>query len=323
MSGPISDFIDVNFRHFNAATLKDAADAYIAHIDKGGLMFLSMAGAMSTGELGVSLAPMIRAGKVSGISCTGANLEEDLFNLVAHDHYERFGDYHNLTPEQDRQLYKLHVNRVTDTGIPEAEAMAPVEELVVERWQHAQVTGEPIFPHQVLYDIINAGSLEQHYQGDTEESWLVAAASVDLPLFVPGWEDSTLGNVFAAECFHGRLEPTTVKGGIAYMMALADWYHATSQEHDLGFFQIGGGIAGDFSICVVPLLEQDCGLTDTKKWTYFCQVTDADESMGGYSGALPSEKITWGKLDPKTPMFGIKGDASLICPLMFAKVLGW
>lgn len=319
----VSAFIGAHYHHFNAATLKDAAAAYRQHLAGGGQMFLSMAGAMSTAELGRSLAPMIRAGAVSGICCTGANLEEDLFNLVAHDHYERYGSYHDLTPQQEQRLYKRHLNRVTDTGIPEQAAMTPIEDAVISRWTQAQDAHHPIFPHEPLYDILRTGVLQQEYEGDPAHSWLLAAAERDLPIFVPGWEDSTLGNVFAAQCLKGELDPLTIKSGIEYMMALADWYRATSAQHDLGFFQIGGGIAGDFSICVVPLLEQDLGLTDTKKWTYFCQVTDADESMGGYSGALPNEKITWGKIAPDTPKFSVKGDATIVVPLIFAQVLGW
>ena len=310
-----------HYHHFNANAVKQASDAYIKHLEDGGLMFLSMAGAMSTAELGRSLAPMIREEKVSAVCCTGANLEEDLFNLVAHQHYEMFEKYHDLTPAEEIRLYKRHVNRVTDTGIPEQAAMTPIEDAVIARWQEAKDTHTPIFPHEALYHLLRSGELQGEYEGDPANSWLMAAAEVDLPIFVPGWEDSTLGNVFAAECLKGHFEPTTIKGGIDYMMALADWYADTSKAHGLGYFQIGGGIPGDFAICVVPLLEQDCGLKGTRKWEYFCQITDADESMGGYSGALPNEKITWGKIDPTTPSFVIKGDATIIAPIVFACVL--
>src|SRR6266511_3658122 len=126
-TGSISQFIDRHYRHFNAAVLKDAADAYIAHLDRGGKMMITLAGAMSTGELGISLAEMIRQDKVHGISCTGANLEEDIFNLVAHEHYVRIPNYRDLTPQDEEKLLKKQLNRVTDTCIPEEEAMRRVE----------------------------------------------------------------------------------------------------------------------------------------------------------------------------------------------------
>ena len=98
VSGPVSQFLRHHFRHFNAAALIDAAEAYRAHLDKGGKMMVTLAGAMSTAELGLSLAEMIRQDKVHAISCTGANLEEDIFNLIAHDFYERVPHYRHLTP---------------------------------------------------------------------------------------------------------------------------------------------------------------------------------------------------------------------------------
>jgi len=322
-SGQVSAFIGEHFRHFNAATLKDAAEAYVKLLDGGGQMFLSMAGAMSTAELGRSLAPMIRAGKVHGICCTGANLEESVFDLVAHDEYERLPQYDELHPDEEAELYERHINRVTDTGIPEKAAMSPIEGLFTSRLEAAQQRGDRVFPHEILFDILTGKTLEPQYQGDPKDCWLLAAADKNLPIFVPGWEDSTLGNVFAAACLEGTYEPTLVKSGIEYMLELAAWYQKTSKAHDVGFFQIGGGIAGDFSICVVPLLEQDAKIKGIKKWSYFCQVSDAVTSYGGYSGAAPNEKITWGKLDPNTPSFAIESDASICVPLIFAHVLGW
>ena len=321
--GAVSTFLAEHFRHFNAATLHDAAEAYNAHIAKGGQMLVSLAGAMSTAELGRCLAPMIRANKIHAISCTGANLEEDLFNLVAHDEYERMPDYHELTSTDDAALATRNINRVTDTGIPEQAAMTPIEEAVTALWKRNRANGVRVFPHEILYELIERKTLEAQYQGDPANSWLVAAQEAHLPIVVPGWEDSTLGNVFAAECLAGTYPPTMVKGGIEYMMTLAGWYQHTSKDHPMGFCQIGGGIAGDFSICVVPLLAQDAKVTGVPKWQYFVQFTDADETMGGYSGALPNEKASWGKLPPDAPMFNVKGDATISFPLLCALVLRW
>src|SRR5215204_4546617 len=119
--GPISQFVDRHYRHFNAASVRDASEAWTRHLDGGGVMLLTLAGAMSTAELGISLAEMIRQGKVHAITCTGANLEEDLFNLVARSHYERLPHYRELTAQQEEELLRRHLNRVTDTCIPEEE----------------------------------------------------------------------------------------------------------------------------------------------------------------------------------------------------------
>ena len=320
--GSVSVFIAEHFRHFNAATLHDAAEAYKAHLAKDGQILISIAGAFSTGELGRSLAPMIRAGKVHAVSCTGANLEESIMDLLGHDDYEHFPDYHEHTAEDDAALAARKVNRVTDVGVPES-AMTPLEKAMRARLTQAVKDNDRLFPHEMLYDIITSKELEPHYQGDPEKCWLAAAAAQDLPIVVFGWADSTLGNVFAAECLDEKFEPTLVRGSIEYMMELADWYTEASATHPMGFVQCGGGISGDGPICVVPMLKQDAKRKDTPLWQYFVQLTDADESMGGYSGALPNEKASWGKLPPDAPMFNVKGDFSISFPLLAAYVMGW
>jgi deoxyhypusine synthase len=321
---PVRDFARRHFRHFNAAALVRAAEDYEKHLAAGGKMMVTLAGAMSTGELGLSLAEMIRRGKVHAISTTGANLEEDVFNLVAHDHYVLVPNYRDLTPGEDRELLDRHLNRVTDTCIPEEEAMRRIERAVLEEWQRAEGEGERLFPHEFLYRVLRSGRLRDCYQIDPRDSWVVAAAECDLPMVVPGWEDATLGNMYAAHCLKGTIRNVhTVKSGIEYMTWLADWYRRESAERSLGFFQIGGGIAGDFPICVVPMLYQDLGLHDIPFWGYFCQISDSTTSYGSYSGAVPNEKITWGKLDVATPKHVIESDASIVAPLLFACVLGW
>ena len=321
--GNISAFLKRHYRHFNAASVIDAAEAYGRHLDEGGSMMISLAGAMSTAELGLSLADMIRADKVQAISCTGANLEEDIFNLVAHDHYVRIPHYRHLSPEQEESLLEQHLNRVTDTCIPEEEAMRRIERFVRARWMAADAAGERYFPHEFLYASLRSGELEPFYQIDPADSWMVAAAECDLPLYVPGWEDSTLGNMYAAACIRGGVkQPTTMRSGIEYMMHLATWYRDVSESSPIGLFQIGGGIAGDFPICVVPMMEQDLEYEDVERWGYFCQISDSTTSYGSYSGAVPNEKITWGKLAAATPKFVIESDATIVAPLIFAIVLG-
>lgn len=346
----IRAFIDQHYRHFNAATLREAAQAYEAHLGAGGHMMVTLAGAMSTAELGLSLAEMIRRDKVHAITTTGANLEEDLFNLVAHDHYERIPDWRNLTPEHEKELERRGLNRVTDTCIPEAEAFRALEVPLRELWTRAAEAGERLLPHEFLYRLIREGTVEGDYQIDPADSWLVAACKKDLPLFVPGWEDSTLGNVFVANALRGAIPSIdVVLPGTQYMAALADWYALTTMgavcaelpepdddgasvdgrtvapgetERLVGFFQIGGGIAGDFPICVVPMIHQDMNRR-VPYWGYFCQISDSTTSYGSYSGAIPSEKITWGKIDTSTPSFIIESDATIVAPLVFAYLLGW
>lgn len=317
----IRQFMEKNYLHFNAAAMVDAAKGYEAHLTAGGKMMITLAGAMSTAELGISLAEMIRQGKVDIISCTGANLEEDLMNLVAHNHYERVPNYRDLTPQQEWDLLERGLNRVTDTCIPEEEAFRRLQKHIHALWKKADDAGERYFPHEYMLEMLRSGVLEQYYQIDPANSWMLAAAERNLPIIVPGWEDSTMGNIFASYCIKGELKASTMKSGIEYMQWLAQWYIANSDGKGVGFFQIGGGIAGDFPICVVPMLYQDMEMHDIPFWSYFCQISDSTTSYGSYSGAVPNEKITWGKLDIDTPKFIIESDATIVAPLIFAWLL--
>ncbi len=318
--GPISNFIERYYLHFNAATLVDAAKSYEEQLQNGSKMLVSMAGAMSTAELGKIFAEMIRQDKVHIISCTGANLEEDIMNLVAHSHYKRVPHYRDLSPQEEKELLDNHYNRVTDTCIPEEEAFRRIQEHIFKIWKGTEENGERYFPHEYMYKLLLSGVLEKYYEIDIKDSWMYAAAQKNLPIVVPGWEDSTMGNIFTSYVLKGKLKPNTMKSGIEYMEFLAKWYPKNSQK-GIGFFQIGGGIAGDFPICVVPMLYQDMEMTDTPFWSYFCQISDSTTSYGSYSGAVPNEKITWGKLDIDTPKFVIESDATIVAPLIFAYLL--
>ena len=316
--------MSTHYLHFNAREVVDAAKAYEAHIDAGGKMLIAMAGAMSTGEFGISLARMIRAGKVHAISCTGANLEEDVFNLVAGRDYEMVPSWRDLSAKDEQELYERGMNRVTDTCIPET-VMRHVEGRLLECWQRAAAAGQRKLPAEFLFEVLSDPTFREHVQVDPANSWMLAAHEAGIPVYAPGWEDSTTGNIFAANVMMGRVpDHSCVKSGTEQFQALIEWYeanHGAGETPSVGFFQIGGGIAGDFAICAVPCMTQDLR-RDVPYWGYFCQITDAQPSYGGYSGAPANEKITWGKLEPNTPKFEINSDAAIVAPLICSWVLG-
>ncbi len=307
-NGGVRGFVDRHFNHFNAGALRDCAHSLDEFLCSGGRLMVTLAGALSTAEIGKSLAPMIRSGKVHAITCTGANLEEDIFNLVAQPHYHRIPEWRNLSKQDEEKLHKDGFNRVTDTCIPEGEAIRHIEGKILDQWKN-----NIAFPHEHLMAILD----DLEHAIPSENSWLLAAKEMNIPIYVPGWEDSTLGNIFASHCISGMVDKNSVKSGIDYMMHLADWY--TNAEHPIGFLQLGGGIAGDFPICVVPMLRQDMNL-DVPLWGWFAQVSESSTSYGGYSGAPPSEKITWGKLAIDTPMHIIESDATIVAPILFSYI---
>ena len=314
----IREFIDSNFLHFNAGELRKSAQSLTDFISNDGKLFITLAGAMSTAKLGKTLAPLIRRGLVAGISCTGANLEEDIFLLTASSKYEVIDDWRNLSDIDDTKLLQKKMNRVTDICIPEDEAIREIEKVIFPLWQEYSQNNKKALPHEFFYQILRSGKLP--YDGNPEDSWMLAAAENNLPIFVPGWEDSTMGNIFASHVIDSGIKAETIRGGISYMTELASWYE--TQNTPLAFFQIGGGIAGDFPICVVPLLNQDLN-REVPLWSWFCQISESTASYGGYSGAPPNEKITWGKISPDTPKFVIESDATIVAPLIFAYLLDY
>ncbi|HPS21704.1 MAG TPA: deoxyhypusine synthase family protein [Candidatus Paceibacterota bacterium] len=317
----VLDLFKKLYFNFNARQMKDATLAFKKHLDDGGKMFLAMGGAMSSAQMGITLAPMIKNEKIHAISCTGANLEESVFRLVAHTHYKDYPDYRYFTKQDDEDILSRGERRVTDTSIPEEEAFRVVEPIILKYWKDAQAKGERYFPHEYFYKILLSDELKGKYEGDPEHCWLLEAARKNLPIVVPGWEDSTLGNIFAGYCKAGEVSPTVMKTGVEYMTQLYDWYQELSKDGPgLGFFQIGGGISGDFPICVVPSIKYDLKKS-VRPWGYFCQISDSTTSYGSYSGATPNEKITWDKLTKETPMFVIESDATIVAPLMFEAVL--
>jgi len=325
-NGPVSAFLDKHFLHFNSRELVEAARAYRQHIDAGGKMMISLAGAMSTARIGRILGRMIRQDLVHAITCTGANLEEDLFALLAANEYERCPQWRALSTDDETRLYERGMNRVTDTCIPET-VMRQLRKRLVTQWQNACREGSRHTPAEFLFNILRTGELDPHFQLDPDDSWVLAASLKDIPVYTPGWEDSTTGNFFTAAVITGQVEHhQCVSSGTEQMQALVQWYrdncNRANDKPSVGFFQVGGGIAGDFAICAVPLIIQDLKELDTPFWGYFCQISDAVTSYGGYSGAVPNEKITWGKLDAQTPRFMIQSDASIVAPLIFAHVLG-
>ena len=192
MNNIISQFIEKHFLHFNAASLVDAAKSYKDQLEQNSKMLVSLAGAMSTAEIGKIFSEMIRQEKVHIISCTGANLEEDIMNLVAHSHYKRIPNYRDLTPEDEWDLLTKGLNRVTDTCIPEEEAFRRLQKHIFKIWKDAEENNLRYFPHEFMYKLLLSGVLEEHYEIDIKDSWMYAAAEKNLPMVVPGWEDSTM-----------------------------------------------------------------------------------------------------------------------------------
>jgi len=311
----IRDFVKEHYKHFNAGELARCAVSLREFLAGGGRLIVTLAGAMSTAEIGRSLGPAIRQQRVHAICCTGANLEEDLFSLISRSEYEVIPDWRQQRGEDDAELAKRGLNRVTDVAIPEG-TITKVGGRLLELWEEAEAVGDSRFPHEYIYDLLLHGEMD--FSSSPEDSWLMAAADANLPIFTPGWEDSTLGNLLAARVLDCTLNSNSiVRGGLDAMQSLADWYR--EDDSPTGILQVGGGISGDFAISVVPMLRQDANV-GVPLWSWFAQISESRPSYGGYSGAPPNEKISWGKLAVETPRFVIESDATIVLPLLLSSL---
>ncbi|HEX8169038.1 MAG TPA: deoxyhypusine synthase family protein [Thermoanaerobaculia bacterium] len=316
----VRDFMERYFRHFNAAETLAAARAYRDFIDSGGAMVVAIAGAMSTAEVGVVLARMIRERTIHAICSTAANIEEDFYSILARRDYRTGIRWRTWTATDDYDLREAGFNRVTDTAIPES-VIESATAILRPLWRAAAHRGLARFPYEWFYETVLSVVSRGEFHIPPQESWLLAAAEQNLPLFCPGFEDSSTASMMVADMIAGRLSAHVARSGTEELQRFAEWMLRQQRaRRPAGLLQIGGGIAGDFAISVVPLLLQDAVVSETF-WQLFIQVSDSTTSYGSYSGAPPAEKITWWKLEPKTPAFMIESDATLVVPLLGAYVL--
>ena len=164
----VSEFLETHFRHFNARETLAAAKSYRQFVDDGGRMMVTLAGAMSTGELGISLAEMIRAGKIHAITSTAANLEEDIFNLVAHDDYRVIENWRALSADDEQALLDQGLNRVTDTCIPET-VMRHIEGRLLKLWQRAADSNAPRTPAEFMFELLDDPELRARVEALLEQ----------------------------------------------------------------------------------------------------------------------------------------------------------
>ncbi|MBI4407633.1 MAG: deoxyhypusine synthase family protein, partial [Candidatus Kerfeldbacteria bacterium] len=114
----VSAYAERTLKHTNGGSTLEAALWLKQHLANGGKLVVTIAGALSSFEVGIMLAELIRQNKVHMISATGANHEESYYRYVAHSHYANIPRYTELTPEQEAELRDAGLRRITDTFLP-------------------------------------------------------------------------------------------------------------------------------------------------------------------------------------------------------------
>ncbi|MBI2459212.1 MAG: deoxyhypusine synthase family protein [Parcubacteria group bacterium] len=327
---PLSAFAARTMLHCNGGSTMQAALWLKNHLAGGGKLVVTLAGALSSFQIGVMLAELIRQDKVHLISATGANHEESYYRYVAHSHYAYIPRYTELTPEQEAELRDAGLRRITDTFLPEDESVRIMEPHLLKMWQAAEKNSESYFPHEYFRRLFAEKLISADKGANPADCWTLAAYKKNIPIVIPGFEDSTMGNIFSSYTYGGSykkpnditIDAKVMKSGLEYFHLLYDWYMATAKNHPIAFLQLGGGIAADFPICVAPSLKHDLKLHgQVRDWAGFIEIGSSPMSYGSYSGAGGKEKITWDKLSTKSYYQIIQSDATVVFPWIAAVLL--
>lgn len=326
---PVSKFAQRTLNHTNGGATMEAALWLKQHLKDGGKLVVTVAGALSSFQVGVMLAELIRQNKVHLVSATGANHEESYYRYVAHSHYAHIPRYTELTPAQEAELRDAGLRRITDTFLPEDESVRIMEPHLLKMWKEAEKKGESYYPHEYFRRLFKEKLIKPDAMANPHDCWTYAAYEKDIPIVVPGFEDSTMGNIFASYTYKGphkkkgdvMLDGSVMKNGLDYFHLMYDWYMKESKKHPIAFLQLGGGIAADFPICVVPSIKHDLKQHNVRDWAGFIEIGSSPMSYGSYSGAGGKEKITWDKLSTESYYQIIQSDVTVAFPWIAAVLL--
>lgn len=327
---PVSAYAAKTLNHLNGGSTMQAAQWLKNHVENGGKIVVTLAGALSSFQIGVMLAELIRKNKVHLVSATGANHEESYYRYVAHSHYAYIPRYTELTPEQEAELRDAGLRRITDTFLPEDESVRIMEPHLLKMWQTAEKKRQRFFPHEYFRRLYAEKLIKPDPKANPADCWTLAAYEKNIPIVIPGFEDSTMGNIFASYTYNGPLKKkgditissNIMKSGLEYFHLMYDWYSKESKNSPIAFLQLGGGIAADFPICVVPSIKHDLKNNKVRDWAGFIEIGSSPMSYGSYSGAGGKEKITWDKLSTQSYYQIIQSDVTLAFPYIAAVLLG-
>jgi deoxyhypusine synthase len=325
----VSAYAERTLNHCNGGSTLQAALWLKQHIKNGGKVVVTLAGALSSFQVGIMLAELIRKNKVHLVSATGANHEESYYRYVAHSHYAYIPRYTELTPKQEAELRDAGLRRITDTFLPEDESVRIMEPHLVKMWREAERKGESYYPHEYFRRLLKEKLISPDPKANPKDCWVYAAYEKNIPIVIPGFEDSTMGNVFSSYTYSGRyksksdlkISGSVMKSGLDYFHLMYDWYLTESKKHPIAFLQLGGGIAADFPICVVPSIKHDLKMHKVRDWAGFIEIGSSPMSYGSYSGAGGKEKITWDKLSTESYYQIIQSDVTVAFPWIAAILL--
>ncbi|AHB89359.1 deoxyhypusine synthase-like protein [Thermosynechococcus sp. NK55a] len=289
----LTELIDKYFTAYNSARLREICQLLSQRVFQPEVTVgLSLSGAMTPTGLGISaLAPLVRAGFVDYIISTGANLYHDIHYALGMDLYAAhpFVDDVQLRKESKIRIYDIifdyDVLLETDAFLRQV--------LRSETFQRRMGTAE-------FHYHLGRYVCELEVQRGQPHSCLLATAyECGVPIYTSSPGDSSIGMNVAAIALEGSklmIDPAIDVNETAAIAYFAR--EAAEGKGKSAALIIGGGSPKNFLLQTQPQIHEVLGLEE-RGHDYFIQITDARPDTGGLSGAVPSEAVSWGKVDPQ------------------------
>ena len=275
--------------------------------DKNCLRFLTISGAMTVAKMDLVICDMIESRLIDAISSTGALMAHGLVSSIGLKHYKYNPAF------DDTALAHRKLNRVTDTLEPETN-LDSVEVVVGE--VISQLDGSrPISP-TVLHRLIGKHLSERY---PNERGILKSAYLCGVPVFVPAFVDSELGNdVYIHNIKRKR------GGKKPILMDLEsdsrELVKLVTGAKRFGIFTVGGGVPRNNVQNVAPLIEiinerLDMNMPQ-RRFTYGIRICPDRPHFGHLSGCTYSENESWRKAAKNGIYAEIQADATQVWPFL-------
>jgi deoxyhypusine synthase len=280
--------------------------------DKNCFRFLTVSGAMTVAKMDLVICDMIESRLIHAISSTGALMAHGLVSSIGLKHYKYNPAYN------DTALARRKLNRVTDTLEPETN-LDTVEEVIGQVID--QLDGsQPISP-TILNKLIGKHLAERY---PNERGILKSAYLYDVPVFVPAFVDSELGNDLYIHNIKRKR-----RGKKPIMMDLEKdsrvLIKLVTEAKRFGIFTVGGGVPRNNVQNVAPLIEiinERLGATfPPRRFTYGIRICPDRPYFGHLSGCTYSENESWRKAAKNGVYAEIQADATQVWPFLVKYVL--
>lgn len=275
---------------FQASEIGEAVRLIRKMKKENATVFLSFTANMIASGLRGIITQLVKEKFVDVIITTGGSIDHD---IIRTEKPYLLGDFQL----NDEELHKNDINRLGNVLIP-SDRYIFLEKFIQPVFKELKGTKRSWTPSEIVSEIGK--------RLKAEDSFIYWAAKNDIPVFCPGITDSAIG----LQLYFFKQDNKDFEIDVSGDMKLGD---IVVNSEKTGGIILGGGIAKHHTIGVNILKE---GLD------YAVYVTTSSAWDGSLSGATPNEAKSWSKIKEKGNTVTVYGDASVVVPLIFAKVFG-